>query len=297
MPHEEILADRLREAGYAAAKVETAVGGVVAVAGLVTLQDGSRLFAKTLLGPPTDVFTVESAGLAELRGLGGANTPDVLHASPRLLVLEQMRPRRDDEPFWERLAHTVAALHRSTVSDRFGWHRDGWLGRLRQDNTWERDGHAFFAERRLLRWLSEPPVEAAFDREERRALERLCAALPELIPPQPPCLTHGDLWQGNVIATEEGEPVLIDPAVSYSWPEAELSMTWCALRPPASERFFAVYREAAGLHDGWEERMPILHLRELLSVIAHDDDDGGAAAGVRAVIAPFRRRGGNGAVR
>jgi hypothetical protein len=35
--------------------------------------------------------------------------------------------------------------------------------------------------------------------------------------------------------------------------------------------------------------MPIYHLRELLSVIAHDDDDWGAAAAVRKVIAPFRR--------
>ena len=225
------------------------------------------------------------------------HTPDVLHASQRLLVLEKMQPRRDDEHFWERLAHTVASLHLSTTGDRFGWHRDGWLGRLRQDNTWEQDGHTFFAERRILRWLSEPLVEAAFDREERRALERLCAALPDLIPAQPPCLTHGDLWQGNILATGDGDPVLIDPAVSYSWPEAELSMLWCSPRPPASERFFAVYQEIAGLHNGWEERTPILHLRELLSIIAHDDDDWGAAEAVRAVITPFQRRSETGEAR
>jgi fructosamine-3-kinase len=263
---------------------------VVAVAGLVTLEDGSQVFAKTLLDQELDVFTVEAAGLNELRDLGGVNTPDVLLATERLLVLERMQPRRDDEDFWERLAHMVAALHMATAGDRFGWHRDGWLGRLRQDNTWEQDGHAFFAERRLLRWLTEPLVEAAFDREERRALERLCAALPDLIPSQPPCLTHGDLWRENIVATAGGDPVLIDPAVSYSWPEAELSMLWSSPRPPAAERFFAVYEEVAGLHDGWEERMPILHLRELLSIIAHDDDDWGAAEAVRSVIGPFQRR-------
>lgn len=268
-------------------EVERAAGGAIAVSGLVTLRDGSRLFAKTLLGPELDVFPVEAAGLAELRELGGVNTPEVLHASSRLLVLTKMRPRRDDERFWERLAHMVAALHMSTVGDRFGWHRDGWLGRLRQDNTWEEDGHAFFAERRLLRWLSEPLVEAAFERAERRALERLCAALPELVPAQPPCLTHGDLWQDNILATGEGAPALIDPAVSYGWPEAELSMLWCAPRPAASERFFAVYREVAGLHDGWEERMPVLHLREHLSAIAHGDHTWNPVAAVRAAIAPF----------
>jgi hypothetical protein len=36
--------------------------------------------------------------------------------------------------------------------------------------------------------------------------------------------------------------------------------------------------------------MPVLHLRELLSIIAHGDDDWGAVAAVRAVIAPFARR-------
>ncbi len=295
--HAEILVERLRAAGFAIGVVEEATGGVVAVAGLATLQDGTRIFAKTLRGPDSDVFTVEATGLSELRNRGAANTPDVLCVSPRLLVLEEMQPRQDDEHFWEQLAHMVAALHLSTVTDRFGWHRDGWLGRMRQDNTWETDGHTFFAERRILRWLPEPLVEAAFDCAERRALERLCAALPELLPHQSPSLTHGDLWRENIVAGGDGAPVLIDPAVSYTWPEVDLSMLWCSPRPPAAERFFAVYQEIAGLQDGWEQRMPLLHLRELLSIIAHDDDDWGAAEAVRKIICPFRRGGGSGAGR
>ncbi|MFS0695819.1 fructosamine kinase family protein [Streptomyces nitrosporeus] len=295
MPYEEALAERLREAGYAVKHVEKADGGVVAAAGFATLRDGSQLFAKTLLGQEGgDVFTVESAGLTALRDLGGARTPDVLHASSRLLVLERMRPLRDDERFWEQFAHMIAALHRNTVTDHFGWHRDGWLGRLRQDNTMETDGHTFFAERRILRRLPEPLVEAAFDGAERGALERLCAALPDLVPPQPPCLTHGDLWQGNIVATRDGAPALIDPAASYSWPEADVSTLWCSTRSPATDRFFTVYQDVAGLQDGWEERMPILNLRELLSTIAHGDDHWGAAEVVRELIAPFRSRGGGG---
>ncbi|EGG47909.1 Fructosamine-3-kinase [Streptomyces griseoaurantiacus M045] len=283
------LLARLREAGYAVAGVEAAVGGAVAVAGIVTLEDGSQVFAKTLSGPERDVFPVEAVGLAELRETGGVRTPDVLDVSSRLLVLERMRPRRDDARSWERLAHVVAALHTSTTAERFGWHRPGWLGRLRVDNTWDGDGHAFLAERRILRWLSEPLVDAAFDAAERQALERLCAALPDLVPDRPPCLTHGDLWQENILATAEGTPALIDPAVSYNWPEIDLSMLWCSPRPPASERFFAVYEEITGIDEGWRDRMDLFHLRELLSIIAHDDDGWGAAEAVRRTIAPFRR--------
>jgi fructosamine-3-kinase len=294
----DVLVGRLREAGYAVEGVDAATGGAVAVAGIVTLADGTQVFAKTLFGPEErDVFPVEAAGLAELRGTGTVRTPSVLRVSSRLLMLERMRPRRDDARFWERLAHMVAALHTSTTAERFGWHRPGWLGRLRVDNTWDSDGHAFLAERRILRWLSEPQVEAAFDAADRQALERLCAALPELVPDRPPCLTHGDLWQENILATADGTPVLIDPAVSYNWPEIDLSMLWCSPRPPASDRFFAVYEEITGIDSGWRDRMDVFHLRELLSVIAHDDDDWGAAEAVRKVIAPFRRRDGGPATR
>jgi fructosamine-3-kinase len=181
-------------------------------------------------------------------------------------------------------------VHVTAVGTRFGWHHDGWLGRLRQENAWTDDGHEFFAQHRILRWLSEPLVRAAFDSKERSALERLCAALPEIVPARPPVLNHGDLWTENIVANASGAPVFVDPAVSYTWAESDLSMVWSANRPPVSDRFFAAYAETAPLLDGWQQRMPVLHLREVLSVIAHDDDDWGAVAAVRKVIAPFGRR-------
>ncbi|TDE42604.1 aminoglycoside phosphotransferase [Nonomuraea mesophila] len=283
----DLLLHRLRAAGFDAVTAEAAHGGVVALAGLATLRDGSRVFAKTLRAGADDLFEVEAEGLRAL-SVAGLTTPEVLAVTPRLLVLEPLPPRRDDdERFWEQLARDVAHLHTTTRGDRFGWHRDGWLGRLRQDNTWHSDGHAFLAQRRILRWLPEPLVEAAFDAAERRALERLCAALPELLPPRPPVLTHGDLWRENILSGRAGGAALIDPAVSYSWAEADLSMLWCSPRPPDSDRFFEVYADAAGLEAGWRDRLPLFHLRELLSSIAHDDYAAECAEAVREIIAPF----------
>lgn len=223
------LAERLRANGFDVESVEPCAGGVVATAGIATLVGGQRVFAKTIPGASGDLFEVEAEGL---RALG--STPRVLAVTPDLLVLEAMRPRPDDGPvFWERLGHLMARLHASNVHDRFGWHREGWLGRMRQENSWTTDGHEFFAQRRVLRWLPEPLVQQAFDRDERRALERLCGRLPDLVPHSPPVLTHGDLWSENIVATGEGDPVLIDPAASYTWAEVDLSMLWSSPNHPS----------------------------------------------------------------
>jgi fructosamine-3-kinase len=289
MSEAELLAERLEEAGFAVASLEAVRGASMGIARVAVLRDGRQVFAKTLAETDADLFEVEAAGLSALRELGGARVPAVIHVSPQLLVLEALRPRGEGERFWEQLAHMVAALHTSTVSGRFGWHRDGRQGRLRQDNSWETDGHAFYAQHRILRWLPEPLVEAEFSGAERQAVERLCAALPELIPEHPPSLTHGDMWQGNILADGSGEPALIDPAVSYTWPEIDLAELWCPARPPASERFFAVYEELAHPFDGWLDQVQLLRIWDLLSTIAHGHDTWGAADIVRTLIAPFRR--------
>jgi fructosamine-3-kinase len=240
--------------------------------------------------PSPDVFPAEAEGLDALRTLGGVTTPEVVLASPDLLVLETLAPRPRDAAFWERLAHALAHLHTTTTHDRFGWHRDVWLGRRRQVNTWEDDGFVFFAERRLLRWLGEPRVDAALGRDGRAALERLCDRLPDLLPDRPACLTHGDLWAHNVLATADGAPALIDPAVSYTWADVDLAHLWTTAPPPEAAGFFDLYAELTGLDSGWRDRMPIVQLRQHLAVIAQFDDDWGAAAVVRDTLAPFRRR-------
>jgi hypothetical protein len=127
---------------------------------------------------------------------------------------------------------------------------DGWLGRLRQVNTWNADGHEFFAEHRLLRYLTEPPAEQALTADDRRALERLCARLPELIPPMPAVLTHGDLWTGNLVSQPGGRITVIDPAVSYTWAEVDLSMLWGNARPPRTGSSLSIRNSTPRRPDG-----------------------------------------------
>lgn len=284
------LLERLHRSGMSdVVTVEPATGGLAALAGIATRRDRPPVFVKAFADPPhDDVFAAEADGLTALRERGGMATPEVLLADRELLVLSVLRARPTSETFWEQFAHELARLHLSTIHPRFGWHRDNWLGRRRQVNTWDDDGFAFFAEHRLLRWLAEPRVEAALDAGDRAALERLCHRLPELLPDRPACLTHGDLWTQNLLATPDGRPALIDPAVSYMWAEVDLAHVWSTSPPPEAHRFFAVYAELTSLESDWQSRMPIVQLRQHLAVLAQFDDDWGAAEQIRATLAPFR---------
>ncbi|WP_433131313.1 fructosamine kinase family protein [Micromonospora sp. CA-240977] len=287
-----ILRERLLAAGMGeVVSVEPVAGGVAAVAGIATRRDAPSVFVKSFADAPADgVFRAEAEGLAALREIGGVPTPEVLLADRGLLVLSVLRPRPHSEVFWERLAHLLADMHLHTTHPRFGWHHDNWLGRRRQVNTWHDNGHAFFAEHRLLRWLGEPRVDAALDAGDRAALERLCHRLPDLLPDRPACLTHGDLWTQNILATADGQPALIDPAVSYMWAEVDLAHVMSTSPPPEAQRFFEVYADRTALDDDWPARMPIIQLRQHLAVLAQFDDDWGAADQIRTVLAPFRTR-------
>ncbi|GGP82899.1 fructosamine kinase family protein [Saccharothrix coeruleofusca] len=247
--------------------LELLTGGVVNTVWMVHRANADDLVLKTTDDTPEDLYEVEAEGLDALRD-HGLRTPRVLGVGGGGLALEALTPRVPAEPeFWEHAGRAVAALH-GVHGDRFGWPHDGWLGVLPQRNHWHDDGHVFFAEQRLLRYVGEPKAEAVLTSRDRAALERLCVRLPDIVPTAPPVLTHGDLWHNNVVAAPDGEPVFIDPAVSWMWAEVDLSMMFCADKSPA--RFFDAYREVRPLDSRWRERMPVLFLREVLSTLAHE---------------------------
>lgn len=236
---------------------------------LATLADGRRVAVKITPDMPADLFETEAEGLIALGAGGRIATPEVIAVGADHLVLAAVAPAPDldDLAFWAEAGRRLADLH-ADRGERFGWHRDNWLGLVRQVNTWTDDAYEFFVQHRVLRYLTEPRVEAALDRETRAGVERICARLPDLVPAPYPALTHGDLWHGNFMATDDGRPVLIDPSVSWSWPEVDISMMFCA-GSPVPDRFFAAYHEIMPTDGDWRERARLLHLRELLSVMAH----------------------------
>jgi len=269
----------------AAVDGEPLSGGAANDVWLVTLADGTRVVLKCSDGVDPGLFASEAEGLRVLREQGGLLTPRVVEVSGRHLLLEALRPApADDAAFWAAAGRAVAGLH-AVEGERFGWHADGWLGLLPQENAWTADGHEFFATHRIRRYLSEPKVRRTLSAEDLLGLERICDRLPHLVPSAPSVLNHGDLYEGNVVAGAGGEPAFIDPAVCWMWAESDLSMMYCTGRPP--ESFFAAYQELSPLADGWRERMPLLYLRELLSVVAHFGASDDYVPRIRDVIRRF----------
>jgi len=241
-------------------------GGNHGTTWLLARSDGTKLVVKSGEQVPPGAFLAEAEGLAAIAATGSLDTPAVLHAGPSHLVLEALLPTPDAASFWEEAGRAVAALH-ANQGPAHGWHRDNWLGMLPQHNAWCTDGHDFFVRNRVLRYLEEPRAQAALGTKGISGIERICSKFRDLVPPMPPVLCHGDLWKGNCLATHDGRLAVVDPAVTYTWAEVDISMMYCEDPPPV--RFFDAYHEVHSPEPGWQERLGLLHLRELLSCVAH----------------------------
>ena len=86
--------------------------------------------------------------------------------------------------------------------------------------------------------------------------------LPDIIPLEKPALIHGDLWSGNYLVNNKGEPALIDPSIYYGCREADIAMT--KLFGGFPQDFYVAYNLEFPLIDKWEERVAIWNLYPLL---------------------------------
>jgi protein-ribulosamine 3-kinase len=215
--------------------------------------------------PPAGAATMTQAESVGLRALGATHTvrvPQVLAAGGGYLLLEHIAAGAPADGYWCTLARQLARLH-GTAQPGFGFVQDNYCGRSQQPNPPMSDGYRFFAECRLLLQAERAARQGRLQAWHLRAVESICARLEQLVPPQEPALLHGDLWSGNHFAAADGQPVVVDPACYWGWPEADLAMMVLFGRPPAA--FFARYLEHRPLPAGWQQRFELYNLYHLMN--------------------------------
>lgn len=162
---------------------------------------------------------------------------------------------------WENLGRQLAAMHRVT-QDKFGLDHENFIGSLAQSNTYRATWAEFYVTERL-----EPQIRMAVNQQlleasDLKVFRKLLGRVGMICPEEPPALTHGDLWSGNFLITENQIPVLIDPAVSYAHREMDLAMS--KLFGGFNSVFYEAYATAYPLQQGLEERIPFYQLYYLL---------------------------------
>ena len=228
---------------------------------------GGLAFVKVAARAAQALLGAEADGLLALGRAQALRVPRVLGSgvtgSAAFLALEWIEAAAPDERCEARLGTGLAALH-AQHGPRCGFDHDNFIGRTPQQNAWTSDWAEFFGERRLR-----PQLELAAGRGRAALLRepgaRLLGAVPALLAGHDPApsLLHGDLWGGNWLATAQGEPVLIDPAVYYGDREADLAMS--ALFGGFGAAFYRAYEAALPRPPGWPARAELYNLYHLLN--------------------------------
>ena len=207
------------------------------------------------------MFAAEKQGL-EL--LGQSNTfriPEVIgHGvfdDDSYLLLEYIPSVKRKSDFWTDFGQKLAKLHAHS-SASFGLEIDNYIGSLPQFNASAATPAEFYIQQRL-----EPQFKIAH--ESGRLVfdtDAFYTSVSDIVPNEPPALIHGDLWNGNYMVDDLGDPVLIDPAVAYSIREMDLGMM--QLFGGFPETVYSVYNELFPLTTGWRERTSLWQLYYLL---------------------------------
>lgn len=229
---------------------------------------GKRYLVKTQ-PQAVDAFQCEAEGLDELTMAGVIRVPKVIWYDAECIVMEWIPTGLRRPHTFAEFGQKLAKLHRFT-SEYWGFKKDNYCGLSLQKNTPAMNSKStrwvdFYFDYRLEFQLKLAEQKGLVDKDLRREYTLLSEARDRIFPEDHaiPSLLHGDLWSGNYLITDEGEPVLIDPAVYYGHREADLAMT--KLFGGFPEEFYHSYNQEYPLAKDWKTRLHFYQLYHLLN--------------------------------
>lgn len=230
--------------------------------------DRGTLFLKWNQSAPDDFFEVEAKGLELLKSLdSGLRIPSAVawqapkSGIPGFLLMEYIAEGSGSTSDSFQFGKKLAKLH-TTKAKTFGLSYNNYIGSLPQQNGEYDDWNNFFVEKRINPQLKMAIDSGKLSQNLRTHWKRLINRLNDLLPPTEPSLIHGDLWGGNYFFDEEGNAVLIDPAVYFGHPEMDLAFT--RMFGGFSGSFYEGYESISSLPPGFSDRVPIYNMYPLL---------------------------------
>lgn len=253
----------LEDHGYGSlVHTESLAGGCINDVRRIHLDSGQTLVLKQNSHAPHDMFSAEAAGLQALAEADACRVPEVIHAEPGFILLEDLGSGNATTDYFASLGRQLAILHKHE-GPQFGFTVDNYCGATPQCNINDSDGHHFFGEHRILALARKSQQQGLLSTQDLARAESIAGNLSRWIPQMPATLIHGDLWSGNVHCDEEGQPALIDPASYWGWAEAELAMTDLFGGFPAI--FYQAYESESGIAADWRDRAALYNLYHLLN--------------------------------
>ena len=231
------------------------------------IKVAEKQFAKTV--------TSEYFGLKYLQDSKCVKTPEIIdfhpgtNDLPTFLIVEWIEKGASTSAGQKQLGEELAALHDASAEifdiHQFGFEVDNFIGNNPQFNTWHSDWPVFFVEQRLKPQIQMGLRKGFIDLPFRNQLNILCERIPKILEDQHfvPCLLHGDLWGGNVLYNSENKPILIDPAVYFGIPEAELAFT--EMFGGFSREFYSAYNNVLPIPYGYKDRKKLYNLYHVLN--------------------------------
>jgi protein-ribulosamine 3-kinase len=245
--------------------IKIASGGSINDSYLVTCEHHSYFVKCNEAIPFKENFEAEIKGLKLLASTNTLRIPSVVriseHGEEVYLILEMIHKGHQSKKFWEQFGQSLASLHRNT-HPFFGLDHDNYIGALAQSNSYHKNWIEFFHQERILPQLQSAEKAGLISISLIDQFEKLIVKLPDIFPEEPPALIHGDLWNGNMMADEQEQPVVFDPAVYYGHREMDIAMS--KLFGGFDPYFYYAYHEVFPMHGDWEHRMELYNLYPLL---------------------------------
>ncbi len=240
-------------------------GGSINRAYALSDETGRAYFVKVNVASCIAMFEAEALGLQQIAATQTIRVPLPIcwgtTEQSAYIVLEWLDLGYGTHRAWAAMGEQLAAMHRVSSTQGFGWEQHNTIGLTPQINTWKSDWASFFAEHRIGYQLQLAQQRGGHLSQG----ERLLAAIPNILAGHNPLpsLVHGDLWSGNAVVTQLEEPVIVDPAVYFGDREVDLAMT--ELFGSFPNDFYRAYDDAFPLEPEYRQRKLLYNLYHVLN--------------------------------